>query len=155
MIWGQARGENVLDSGAHFYETYETKDGKYMAVGAIEPQFYAELLSKIGSDSDELPQLLGPDSDNLKIKLASVFKSKTRNEWAEIFDGSDACVTPVLELEEAPQHPHNKARESFVKNHTGDLMAPVSTIFSSNLNFLNKHIYQIDFETKLSNKWLT
>ena len=96
-----------------------------MAVGAIEPQFYAELLSKIGSDFDEFPQLIGPDSDDLKIKLANVFKTKTRDEWSEIFDGSDACVTPVLELNEAPEHPHNKARESFVKNHAGDMMAPV------------------------------
>ena len=125
MIWGQPRGENVLDTGAHFYETYETKDGKHMAVGAIEPQFYAELLSKIGSDFDEFPQLIGPDSDDLKIKLANVFKTKTRDEWSEIFDGSDACVTPVLELNEAPEHPHNKARESFVKNHAGDMMAPI------------------------------
>ena len=74
MIWGQPRGENVLDTGAHFYETYETKDGKYMAVGAIEPQFYAELLEKIGSDSDEFPQLLGSDSDELKVRAISRFK---------------------------------------------------------------------------------
>ena len=67
MIWGKPRGENVLDTGAHFYETYETKDGKYMAVGAIEPQFYAEMLSKLGLDYDELPQLL--DSDPMKQKL--------------------------------------------------------------------------------------
>merc|ERR1719282_735203 len=96
-----------------------------MAVGAIEPQFYAELLSKIESDSDEFPQLLGSDSDELKVKLANVFKTKTRSEWVEIFDGSDACVTPVLELHEAPEHPHNKARNSFVKNHKGDILAPV------------------------------
>merc|ERR1719282_601087 len=96
-----------------------------MAVGAIEPQFYAELLSKIESDSDEFPQLLGSDSDELKVKLANVFKTKTRSEWVEIFDGSDACVTPVLELHEAPEHPHNKARESFVKNYAGDMMAPI------------------------------
>ena len=62
---------------------------------------------------------------DLKIKLANVFKIKTRDEWSEIFDGSDACVTPVLELNEAPEHPHNKARESFVKNHAGDMMAPI------------------------------
>ena len=71
--------------------------------------------------------MIGPDSDDLKIKLANVFKTKTRDEWSEIFDGSDACVTPVLELNEAPEHPHNKARESFVKNHAGDMMAPVRT----------------------------
>lgn len=123
MIWGKSRGENVLDTGAHFYETYETKDGKYMAVGAIEPQFYAELVSKLELDPDELPQLL--DSDQLKEKLMAVFKNKTRQEWSEIFDGSDACVTPILELHEAPDHPHNKARQSFVKNHSGDLISPI------------------------------
>lgn len=126
MIWGKDRGENVLDTGAHFYETYQTADGKYMAVGAIEPQFYAELLDKIGSDSDQLPQLLGPESEDLKGKLAKIFKSKTRDEWCQIFDGSDACVTPVLELDEAPEHPHNKARQAFVTNYAGDLQAPVS-----------------------------
>ena len=170
MIWGQPRGENVLDTGAHFYETYETKDGKYMAVGSIEPQFYAILLEKTGKDADELPQLLGkfllvvlkknfctsvkmkyftsgwpfylqinayfyscpfyyfsgPDSDNLKEKLAQIFKEKTRDEWGQIFDGTDACVTPILELDEAPEHPHNKARKAFVKNFAGDLNAPVS-----------------------------
>lgn len=126
MIWGKGRGENVLDTGAHFYETYETKDGKFMAVGSIEPQFYAELLSKLESDSDHLPQLLGPESAELKEKLTAIFKTKTRDEWSDIFDGSDACVTPVLELDEAPEHPHNKAREAFVRNHAGDLQAPVS-----------------------------
>jgi len=125
MIWGQPRGENVLDTGAHFYETYETKDGKYMAVGSIEPQFYAILLEKTGKDADELPQLLGPDSDNLKEKLAQIFKEKTRDEWGQIFDGTDACVTPILELDEAPEHPHNKARKAFVKNFAGDLNAPI------------------------------
>ena len=124
MIWGKPRGENVLDTGAHFYETYETKDAKYMAVGAIEPQFYAEMVSKLNIDPDDLHQLLG--SDEMKSKLRDIFKTKTRQEWCQIFDGSDACVTPVLELDEAPDHPHNKARESFVKNYAGDLNCPVS-----------------------------
>ena len=124
MIWGKPRGENVLDTGAHFYETYETKDAKYMAVGAIEPQFYAEMVSKLNIDPDDLPQLLG--SDEMKSKLTDIFKTKTRQEWCQIFDGSDACVTPVLELDEAPDHAHNKARESFVKNYAGDLSCPVS-----------------------------
>ena len=121
MLWGQPRGQNVLDSGAHFYETYRTKDGKFMAVGAIEPQFYAQMLQKLGIE--DLPQ--GIDDDEAKSKLKEVFLSKTRKEWSEIFDGSDACVTPILELHEAPEHPHNKARNSFVKNHKGNLSAPV------------------------------
>jgi alpha-methylacyl-CoA racemase len=124
MIWGKDRGENVLDTGAHFYETYETKDGKFMSVGAIEPQFYTELLSKLQLEPEDLPQF-GADPDAMKAKLTDIFKTKTRQEWTEIFDMSDACVTPILELNEAPDHPHNKARKSFVKNHAGDLSAPV------------------------------
>ena len=123
LVWGNSRGKNALDTGAHFYETYETKDGKYMAVGAIEPQFYAQLVSKLGvDDMDELPQML--DSDEMKAKLRQIFKTKTRDEWASIFDLTDACVTPVLELHEAPEHPHNKAQKSFVKTYSGD-HAPV------------------------------
>ena len=134
MIWGQPRGKNVLDTGAHFYETYETSDGAFMAVGAIEPQFYAEMLSKLEIDPFDLPQSLA-DSAELKRALAEKFKSKTKAEWAEIFDGSDACVTPVLELEEAPEHPHNKSRKAFVKNYAGDLHAPVSCCCSCLFTF--------------------
>jgi len=121
MLWGQPRGQNVLDSGAHFYETYRTKDGKFMAVGAIEPQFYAEMLKRL--DIQDLPQ--GINDDEAKAEIRKVFLSKTRQEWSEIFEGSDACVTPILELHEAPEHPHNHARNSFVKNHKGDILAPV------------------------------
>ncbi len=124
-IWGKGRGENVLDTGAHFYETYQTKDGKYMAVGAIEPQFYAALLDGLGVDSDYLPHM-GEDSNETKRKLAEIFKTKTRDEWTAIFDGTDSCCTPILELHEAPEHPHNKARKAFVKNFNGDLHSPVS-----------------------------
>ena len=78
MIWGKPRGENVLDTGAHFYETYETKDGKYMAVGAIEPQFYAEMLSKLGLDYDELPQLLdNPDVQTINGIDKNLLKCKS------------------------------------------------------------------------------
>ena len=125
MLWGQPRGQNVLDSGAHFYETYRTKDGKFMAVGAIEPQFYAEMLKRL--DIQDLPQ--GINDDEAKAEIRKVFLSKTRQEWSEIFEGSDACVTPILELHEAPEHPHNHARNSFVKNHKGDILAPVSNYF--------------------------
>ena len=123
-LWGQPRGQNVLDTGAHFYETYQTKDGKFMAVGSIEPHFYAEMLNKLGID--DLPQ--GIDDDEAKSKLKEVFLTKTRDEWSEIFDGTDACVTPILELHEAPNHVHNKARNSFVKNAEGR-MVPVSKVF--------------------------
>jgi len=112
FVWGEPRGHNILDSGAHFYETYRTKDGKYMSVGAIEPQFYQEMLEKLGTSDDDLPQF--DDFDQLKLKLAEIFSEKTRDEWSEIFDETDACVAPVLDKEEAGDHYHNKARGSFL-----------------------------------------
>ena len=98
----------MLDSGVHFYETYETSDGLYMSVGCIEPQFYQTFLDKLGLSDDDLPQF--DDFDELKVKVAEIFRGKTRAEWCELFDGSDACVTPVLSQREAPTHPHNLAR---------------------------------------------
>jgi len=114
FVWGQPRGHNLLDSGAHFYETYRTKDGKYMCVGALEPQFYKIMQDKLNVNDDELPQF--DDFDEMKEKLAKIFSEKTRDEWCTIFDGTDACVSPVLEQEEAGQHPQNKARGSFLEN---------------------------------------
>jgi len=114
FVWGQPRGHNLLDSGAHFYETYKTKDEKYMCVGALEPQFYNLLLEKLNITDDDLPQF--DDFDEMKVKLAKIFSKKTRDEWCEIFDGTDACVTPILEQEEAGDHPQNKARGSFLDN---------------------------------------
>ena len=114
FVWGQPRGHNLLDSGAHFYETYKTKDEKYMCVGALEPQFYNLLLEKLNITDDDLPQF--DDFDEMKVKLARIFCEKTRDEWCEIFDGTDACVTPILELEEAGEHPQNKERGSFLDN---------------------------------------
>ena len=109
------RGSNMLDGGAHFYNTYETKDGKYVCVGAIEPQFYAELVEKSGVD----PNRFGPQMDNgqwsgFKAELTEVFKTKTRDEWCDIMEGSDVCFAPVLSVLEAPDHPHNRHRETFV-----------------------------------------
>ena len=109
------RGSNMLDGGAHFYNTYETKDGKHVCVGAIEPQFYAELVEKSGVD----PNRFGPQMDNgqwvdFKAELTEVFKTKTRDEWCEIMEGSDVCFAPVLSIVEAPDHPHNRHRETFV-----------------------------------------
>lgn len=92
FIWGEPRGHNILDSGAHFYETYRTKDDKFMCIGAIEPQFYEKFLELIGLSDDDLPQF--DDFDELKEKLSSVFLTKTRDEWTSIFDLTDACVTP-------------------------------------------------------------
>ena len=114
-IWQRARGKNFLDTGAHFYETYTTKDGRYMAVGAIEPPFYAELLHKLGLDKEDLPAQMDQSQwPAMKERFAAVFREKTQDEWAAIFAHSDACAAPVLSPFEAPNHPHNQARGTFV-----------------------------------------
>eukprot|EP01063_Lacrimia_lanifica_P027039 TRINITY_DN3738_c0_g3_i1.p3 TRINITY_DN3738_c0_g3~~TRINITY_DN3738_c0_g3_i1.p3 ORF type:complete len:196 (+),score=66.79 TRINITY_DN3738_c0_g3_i1:3-590(+) len=107
-LWGKPRGENILDSGAHFYNTYRTKDGKYVAVGCIEKKFYAEMLRKLGVSRKDIPHIGAFPA--LERKLATVFATKTRDEWAAVFAGSDACVTPVLDADEAARHPQNAAR---------------------------------------------
>ena len=109
------RGSNMLDGGAHFYNTYETKDGKHICVGAIEPQFYAELVEKSGVDANRFgPQMDAAQWDGFKEELAEVFKAKTRDEWCAIMEGSDVCFAPVLSILEAPTHPHNQHRATFV-----------------------------------------
>lgn len=114
-LWNQPRGENVFDGGAPFYTTYQTADGEFMAVGALEPQFYELLVKGLGLKSDELPnQMSITDWPEMKKKFADVFAKKTKAEWCQIFDGTDACVTPVLTLEEVPHHGHNKERGSFI-----------------------------------------
>ncbi|XP_033229444.1 alpha-methylacyl-CoA racemase [Belonocnema kinseyi] len=110
-IWGQPRGQNLLDTGTHFYNTYETKDGQYMSVGAIEPQFYAILLKKLCLNEESFPHFY--NFEESKEKFSKIFKEKTQKEWCEIFDGSDACVTPVLTLDNVKSHPHNSARGTF------------------------------------------
>jgi len=112
----EQRGTNTLDTGAHFYETYETADGKHVAIGAIEPQFYAELLKRIGLAGEALPaQLDRARWPELKQKLAAVFKQKTRAEWCTLLEGSDACFAPVLSMSEALEHPHMRARSTFTE----------------------------------------
>ena len=114
-MWSDERGTNLLDTGAHFYDTYETADGKYVSVGAIEPQFYAELLDGLGLDPDDLPhQLDQAQWPAMKERFAAVFRRRNRDDWAELFAGSDACVAPVLSVEEAVSHAHNAARGTFV-----------------------------------------
>ena len=109
------RGTNMLDGGAHFYGTYETKDGKHVAVGAIEPQFYALLVEKSDVDPDRFrKQMDAGEWPGLKEDLAAAFKTRTRDEWCEIMEGTDVCFAPVLSMFEAPEHPHNKARATFV-----------------------------------------
>jgi len=105
-------GTNVLDSGAPFYQTYETADGKYMAVGAIEGRFYAELLQGLGIDPSSLPHQMDMEKwPETAERLAAVFKTKSRDEWTRVFEGTDACVAPVLELTEVASHPHNIERD--------------------------------------------
>ena len=109
------RGTNMLDGGAHFYGTYETKDGKHVAVGAIEPQFYALLVEKSNVDAHRFGKQMDAHGwDGLKHDLAAVFKTKTRDEWCEIMEGTDVCFAPVLSIFEAPEHPHNRERATFV-----------------------------------------
>jgi alpha-methylacyl-CoA racemase len=115
-IWTDRRGENILDSGAHFYDVYETAEGKYISVGSIEPKFYAELLRLTGLGKEDLPQQLDRLKwPELREVLRGLFKAKTREEWCAILEGTDACFAPVLSMEEAPNHPHNRARGTFLE----------------------------------------
>jgi alpha-methylacyl-CoA racemase len=115
-IWTDDRGTNMLDSGAHFYDTFECADGGYVSIGSIEPQFYAELLRLTGLADEELPwqhdKTAWPD---LKERLAGIFKTRTRDEWCEVMEGTDVCFAPVLTMTEAPQHPHNVQRGTFTE----------------------------------------
>jgi alpha-methylacyl-CoA racemase len=115
-IWEDERGVNMLDTGAHFYDVYETADGKYVSIGSIEPQFYAQLLELTGLAGQELPfQHDRSQWPAMKERLAAVFRSKTRDEWCSIMEGSDVCFAPVLSMTEAPHHPHNVHRGTFVE----------------------------------------
>ena len=114
-LWNDERGTNMLDTGAHYYDVYETADGKYVSIGSIEPQFYAELLRLTGLEGEELPwQQDRNEWPAMKERLAGIFRSKTRDEWCALMEGSDVCFAPVLSMGEAPQHPHNVHRGTFV-----------------------------------------
>ncbi len=123
--WSETRGENLLDSGAPWYDTYETKDGKYVAIGSIEPKFYEDLIFRLGLKDQDLP----PQHDRkswpaLRKLFTGKFKEKTRDDWCKVFDGSDACFAPVLTFSEARAHPHNVARNTFVHSGKVDQPAP-------------------------------
>ncbi len=112
--WNDERGTNILDTGAHFYDVYETADGRYVSIGSIEPQFYKELLQKTGLEGEDLPHQMDRNHwEPLKERLADVFRTKTRDEWCAIMEGSDVCFAPVLSMGEAPEHPHMKHRGTF------------------------------------------
>lgn len=123
-MWRDERGVNLLDSGAHFYDTYETSDGKWISIGSIEPQFYAILLEKAGltDDPDFAQQMNAPIWPELKDRLTALFLTRTRDEWCELMAQTDICFAPVLSLTEAPKHPHNAARGTFVEE--GGMVQP-------------------------------
>ena len=130
-MWGP-RGTNLLDTGAHFYEVYETSDGGYMSVGAIEPQFYAEWLDGLGMTHDEQFKKQHDASQwpELKERTAAIFKTKTRDEWDAIFATRDACTYPVLSPKEAPTHPYNAERKTHVEGGFGVLQPAPAPRFS-------------------------
>lgn len=112
-LWNKPRGENLLDGGAPFYDTYETADGKFVAVGAIESRFFAELVKVLGLE--DVPDHLDPANwPALRTLFEETLRTRTRDEWAKLAEGTDACLSPVLTPEEAPSHPHNIARGTFV-----------------------------------------
>jgi alpha-methylacyl-CoA racemase len=114
-LWAYPRGENTLDGGAPFYDTYRTADGGFVAVGALEPAFYAALLDGLGLAAADLPAQYDRDGwPELRARLTARFAERTRDEWAATFAGADACVVPVLAPAEAPNHPHNRARAAFL-----------------------------------------
>lgn len=119
VIWPGERGTNWLDGGSAFYGTYKTKDSKYMSVGSLEPQFYKALLKGLGLEKSEMPQ--STDFKVMDFKFTEIFLTKTREEWTEIFKDLDACVMPVLEMDEAIEHPHNKDIGTFITASDGHM----------------------------------
>ncbi len=115
-MWTDQRQDNILDGGAHFYGTYQTKDDLFIALGSIEAKFYQLLLEKLELNPENLPEQMDRSHWPLmREKFREIFKTKTRAEWSQIFEGSDVCFAPVLSFEEAPDHPHNQTRGSFVE----------------------------------------
>jgi alpha-methylacyl-CoA racemase len=125
-MWRGGRGENLLDTGAPFYEVYETSDHKYVAVGALEPEFYRELLERLGLTHDPrfAAQMDAARWPAMRAALMELFMQKTRAEWEGVFAGSDACFAPVLSPAEAPLHPHNAARQTFLEQAGKTVPAP-------------------------------
>jgi alpha-methylacyl-CoA racemase len=113
--WNDRRGDNLLDGGAPFYDTYETADGKYVSIGALEPKFFAEMAERIGLDArfikGQYERKLWPE---MRTEMTRILRAKTRDEWCKLLEGSDACFAPVLSIEEAPHHPHAQARQAFI-----------------------------------------
>jgi len=124
-VWDERFGVNVLDTGAPYYDTYETADGNFISLGSLEPQFYAELLERLGIDATELPAQMDRDGwPAFRERLTALFKSKTRDEWCEILEGTDACFAPVLTMSESIEHPHIQARRTIVDDYGVEQPAP-------------------------------
>ena len=124
-FWQDSTGSNLLDGGAHFYDTYECKDGKFISIGSIEPQFY-KLLRELANLEDSIydNQMSRENWPDLKKEITKVFLNKTRDEWCDLMEGTDVCFAPVLSMWEAPQHPHNVARKTFIELEGLDQPAP-------------------------------
>ena len=114
-MWKTTMGSNLLDGGSHFYDTYECKDGKFISIGSIEPQFYALLCQIAQLDEKVFAKQMSRDLwPEQKEEIKKIFLKKTRDEWCELMEGTDVCFAPVLDMSEAPQHPHNKERKTFI-----------------------------------------
>ena len=122
--WSDSRGSNILDTGAPWYNVYETKDGKHVSIGAIEERFYKDLLARMQLAEKDFPQHDRAKWPLHKAAFTTAFKAKTRDEWVKVFEGSDACFAPVLSWSEAPRHPHNRARSAFVSVKRVEQPAP-------------------------------
>lgn len=130
-VWSNERGTNLLDGGAPFYDTYTCADGQHISIGALEPQFYRELLERIGlsDDPDCAEQMNRKSWPAMRARFEAVFANRTRQEWCDILEGTDVCFAPVLDMDEAPEHPHHAARGTFVE-HDGMTQAAPAPRFS-------------------------
>ena len=114
--WSLKRQDNLLDGGAHYYTTYACADGKFISIGPLEPQFYREFLQRCGlNEAEFMPQTDPSRWPELRVKFETLFKTRTRAQWCELLEGTDVCFAPILDWDEAPQHAHNKARQTFVE----------------------------------------
>ena len=132
-FWKDSMGSNMLDGGAHFYDTYECSDGKFISLGSIEPQFYKLLCDLAGFDNNLSSDQMSRDSWPEKKKaVKEIILTKTREEWCQIMEGTDVCFAPVLSMEEAPNHPHNKARQTFIELEGATQPAPAPRFSRTN-----------------------
>jgi alpha-methylacyl-CoA racemase len=124
-LWRDRRGTNLLDTGAPFYDVYETSDGEFVSIGALEPQFYAELLERLGLAGEDLPAQMDQSGwPQMRERFTAIFLSKTREEWCALLEGTDVCFAPVLTMGEAAEHPHIKARATVIEHNGFQQPAP-------------------------------